>query len=231
MRRFLRRKLNRPKRHESSVASKKCPVCATSVRFDRLELHLSNVHPSEAPRFRLTKAEREEARQAGPAGRSRARVSRTTAALVLGAALLVLGVGAAVVYVPRSQPEQMTHWHPTLSISIEGVPQVVPANIGIDRALYNYHGLDSNSMMSMAPLHTHDTSGQIHVEWMGSTEAATLGNFFRIWGQTFDSGQLLGHPAGPGHAVRMIVNGEVRAPSTSLAFQDAMTIELVCDVA
>ena len=208
---------------------RKCPLCGTSVRLDRLEHHLSHVHPNEASALPLTDEERREARQAGSPARNR--VSRTTAAIVVGMALLVLVAVAAGVYLHRSQPEQMTHWHSTLSISINGVPQAVPTNIGIDAALYKDHSLDSNSMMSMAPLHTHDATGQIHIEWMGSTEKATLGNFFRIWGQSFDSGQLLGHPAGPGHEVRMTVNGQLQAPSASLALQDGMTIHLDCDVA
>jgi len=215
------------------VALRKCPACGTSVRLDRLEHHLSHVHPNEAPALSLTDEEQREARQAGSPARNRVHVSRTVVAFVVGAVLLVLGALAAGVYLPRSEPEPttMTHWHPTLSISINGVPQPVPANIGIDAALYKDHSLDSHSMMSMAPLHTHDTSGQIHVEWMGPTEEATLGNFFRIWGQSFDSGQLLGHPAGPGHTVRMTVNGQVQAPTGSLAFQDGMTIHLACDAA
>jgi len=209
---------------------RKCPVCGTSVRLDRLEHHLTHVHPNEAPALSLTDEERREVRQAGSPARNQVHVSRPiVAAFVVGVALLVLGAWAAGVYLPRSEPEQMTHWHPSLSLSINGVPQVVPANIGIDAALYHDHSLDSHSMMSMAPLHTHDTSGQIHVEWMGSTEGATLGNFFLIWGQSFDSGQLLGHPAGPGHTVRMTVNGQVQTPNPSLALQDGMTVHLACD--
>ena len=208
---------------------RKCPVCGTSVRLDRLEHHLSNVHPKESPALSLTDEARREARQAASPAGNRVRVGRTTAAIIVAMTLLVLGAFAAGIYLPRSEPEQMTHWHPTLSISINGVPQAVPANIGIDAPLYKDHSLDSNSMMSMAPLHTHDATGTIHIEWMGSTGEATLGNFFRIWGQSFDSGQLLGHPAGPGHAVRMTVNGQVQAPTPSLALQDGMTIHLACD--
>lgn len=201
------------------------------MHLENLERHLAKVHPAENPTQVISEGDRLEMRRAS---RKRAplHVSRPIAAgIVVGVALLVLGAWAAGVYLPRSEPEQMTHWHPTLSISINGVPQTVPPNIGIDPALYRDHSLDSHSMMSMAPLHTHDTSGQIHVEWMGSTEKATVGNFFRIWGQSFDSGQLLGHQAGPGHQVRMVVDGTPAPVSQYLLLRDGMSIAIVCDTA
>ena len=122
----------------------------------------------------------------------------------------------------------MFHIHPVLHITINGQAMPIPANIGIDSTLWKDHSLDSYGMMSgMAPLHTHDSSGTIHVE-STTTRDYTLGGFFQIWGQTFDAQEVLGHTAGPGHSVWMVVDGTKMSPSASLVFRDQMTIEIVC---
>src|SRR5712691_7626610 len=63
------------------------------------------------------------------------------------------------------------HFHPHLSLMIDGKSVTVPSQIGIDTSLWKDHSLDqygmqamSNGMTGMAPLHTHDASGTIHVE-------------------------------------------------------------------
>ena len=102
---------------------------------------------------------------------------------------------------------------------IDGQSATIPANIGIDSSLWQDHSLDQYSSMpdmpdgmsGMAPLHTHDTSGRIHVESRVSREY-TLGEFFRIWGQTFDAQQVLGHQAQTGHRVWMVVDGSTMSP-------------------
>jgi hypothetical protein len=55
------------------------------------------------------------------------------------------------------------HFHPILTITVDGKPMTVPGQIGIDPALWRDHSLDqygmqamSDGMSSMAPLHTHD---------------------------------------------------------------------------
>ena len=130
------------------------------------------------------------------------------------------------------------HIHPVLQIAINGQPVSIPANIGIDPSLWQDHSLDEYSMMQdmpdgmsgMAPLHTHDAAGTIHVE-SRVTRAYTIGEFFRIWGQTFDENQLTGHPAGPGHRVSMAVDGVPVPVSQTLVLRDGMSIVIVCDEA
>ncbi len=80
----------------------------------------------------------------------------------------------------------MMHIHPHLSLVIDGKTAVVPAQIGIDPTLWNMHTLDSYGMTGMAPLHTHDTSGSIHVESYKDQDY-TLGQFLDIWGMQFDN--------------------------------------------
>lgn len=83
------------------------------------------------------------------------------------------------------------HWHPKLSIYINGKKQDIPAGIGLGAA-----------EMSM---HTHDTDGVIHMELAGPVTAneTKIGNFFNIWGKDFSSTKILDKEG----KVSMIVNG------------------------
>lgn len=87
------------------------------------------------------------------------------------------------------------HYHPLLSVLVNGRRVAVPANIGID---------PTKDPMDMAGLHTHDTGGTIHVE---GADHATLGKFFRIWGVPFSAKQLGPYNSSGRRAVRMWVNG------------------------
>ncbi|UFS61031.1 hypothetical protein [Subtercola endophyticus] len=79
----------------------------------------------------------------------------------LCAAVLLLAVRVAPV------PE---HIHAHLTVSINGVEQTVPANTGI------------NAVTGVTqPLHTHDTTGILHVE-SPVQETFELGRFFDEWG-------------------------------------------------
>ena len=92
------------------------------------------------------------------------------------------------------------HFHPLLKVYVNGKRIPVPANIGIDPA---------QEAMQMAGLHTHDTSGTIHVEGVAG---ARLGQFFRIWGVPLSSRQLGPYRARGADGVRMWVAGK---PSTA----------------
>ena len=131
--------------------------------------------------------------------------------------------------VPGGGANGPMHVHPWLTITIVGQSATaVPANIGIDPSLWHDHSLDGYGMMaSMAPLHTHDASGMIHVE-STVTRDYTIGEFFRIWGESFDATQVLGHPAVAGHKVWMVVDGAVMDPTYSLVFRDGMRIQIIC---
>jgi hypothetical protein len=72
---------------------------------------------------------------------------------------------------PALQAEgQVLHIHQHLDLYVDGRKVTVPMNVGID---------PSGAFIS--PLHTHDTTGVIHVE--SPTESAfSLGQFFAVWG-------------------------------------------------
>jgi hypothetical protein len=71
----------------------------------------------------------------------------------------------------------------------------VPAGVGIDPAA-----------AFISPLHTHDTSGVVHVE-SPTVRPFTLAEFFGVWGVPLGSGRLGGYAAGHGRALRAYVNG------------------------
>jgi hypothetical protein len=71
----------------------------------------------------------------------------------------------------------VSHIHTHLDIFINGKVFVVPSNIGIIPANCIYW------------LHTHDDTGVIHIE-SPDDRTFTLGQFFQIWGETFNNNQI-----------------------------------------
>jgi len=97
-------------------------------------------------------------------------------AIALGA-LFIIGAQGGVM--PGAK--MVLHIHPKLTVTANGTPMIIPQNVGIDGSLWKDHFLDRYGMQGMAPLHTHDTSGTIHVE-SNTNRAYTLGQFLDIWG-------------------------------------------------
>lgn len=60
------------------------------------------------------------------------------------------------------------HQHAYLNVTLDGKPFTVPANVGITQSC-------------VKPLHTHDTDGVIHSEFVKPTRF-TLENFIKLWG-------------------------------------------------
>ena len=87
------------------------------------------------------------------------------------------------------------HIHPVLTIVINGKKQVIPENIGIVKDC-------------MHPIHTHDTSGVIHVESPEQRDF-TLADFFAVWDMTFNKNQILDAKVDATHTIVETVNGQV----------------------
>jgi hypothetical protein len=97
------------------------------------------------------------------------------------------------------------HIHQHLDLYVDGRKVPVPAGVGIDPAV------------GYAPLHTHDTSGIVHVE-SPTVRTYTLGEFFGVWGVRFTPGCLGGACAGGGRQLRVYVDGQAyRGDPTTLA--------------
>lgn len=70
------------------------------------------------------------------------------------------------------------HIHVRLVVMSGGASVVVPGGIGI-----------SASQRVIAPLHTHDESGTVHIE-AATVYPFTLGQFFAVWGVRLAGGQV-----------------------------------------
>jgi hypothetical protein len=108
-----------------------------------------------------------------------------------------LGVptGAMVDGIGCQTSEQVAyHIHAHLAIYVSGSRQVVPAGIGIPGPQQVVDGFVEGGKC-LYWLHTHDTTGVIHVE-SPVERVYTLGQFFDIWGRPL-SGTRVGHATGP----------------------------------
>ena len=132
--------------------------------------------------------------------------------LVIGVlVILVLGGGilSSTKISPQSSPGQEglnvvrecithgglgMHIHPLLKISINGKEQEIPANIGVV------------SSVCLRPVHTHDASGKLHVEWEAVRDF-TLGEFFKVWDKTFNQDQIFDQKVDETHTLIVTVNG------------------------
>ncbi len=84
------------------------------------------------------------------------------------------------------------HAHAHLTIVIRGEQRPVPANIGITAS-------------SICWLHTHDSTGIIHIE-SGDNRAFTLGDFFSVWRQQLSTTQIGAERVGRGETVKAFEN-------------------------
>ena len=89
----------------------------------------------------------------------------------------------------------VVHTHEHLDIIVNGRHILVPAGVGINEA----QGF-------IAPIHTHDATGILHVE-SDEVRAFTLGQVFDIWGVRFTASCLGAHCVDEGHTLRTFVNG------------------------
>jgi hypothetical protein len=83
------------------------------------------------------------------------------------------------------------HIHPHLEIIKAGKEKRVPSQIGIKPSLWHDHEYDKYmGDMGAAAVHTHDSSGILHVE-SSVTMNYTLGDFYKIWGQSIPAGSTV----------------------------------------
>ena len=104
------------------------------------------------------------------------------------------------------------HIHPTLRIIVNGEVQEISANTGV-------------SAGCMRPLHTHDATGRLHVEFPRQRNFI-LGEFFKVWGKNFSSSQILDYVVDANHVISVTVNGEESTEYENLIFKDADRIEI-----
>ena len=109
-----------------------------------------------------------------------------------------------------------SHYHWKLEIFLAGEKYTIPANIGIQSGC-------------MRPIHTHDSSGTVHVELPEGAESLkpTVGDFFTIWGETLAPNELLGRQG----VLKATVNGQTynAANIADYAPRDGDTIVLTLE--
>ncbi|HSU72638.1 MAG TPA: hypothetical protein VLJ21_02205 [Candidatus Binatia bacterium] len=105
------------------------------------------------------------------------------------------------------------HIHPFLEIIINGKSFPIPANIGITDA-------------GMRVIHTHDSTGKLHVESPYPT-SLYLSDFFKIWGKRFDDQCIFDNCKDDTHDLKMYVNGEPSDLYGALLLRDGDRIKIV----
>lgn len=156
------------------------------------------------------------------------------AAIAIGIGYGAVGGAFSPPVAPTHEAEKIVmHKHATLSIKIDGISVTIPENIGIDPQLYKDHTLDTYgmkmpnmpSMPVMAPTHTHDASGLIHIE---STVVRdyTLGDLFNIWGVTFTDTCIMDKCNDGNKTVKMFVNGQPSTDFRNHVVQDREQISI-----
>lgn len=114
---------------------------------------------------------------------------------------------------PLREEGQVVHLHQHLDLYVEGEKVPVPAQIGIDAG-----------GAFISDLHTHDTSGIMHVE-SPTQRAFSLGQFFAVWGLPL-SADCIGSLCEEGaKRLRVWVNGdEVTADPTRIVLEEHQEI-------
>jgi len=92
--------------------------------------------------------------------------------------------------------ETIAHTHASVQIYDDGKKEPVPANIGIDQATG-----------TISPLHTHDTSGIIHMEADREFDF-TLGQLIAIWGVEFSDSQIGSLKSQGDQKLQVYLNGQ-----------------------
>jgi hypothetical protein len=110
---------------------------------------------------------------------------------------------------------QVLHIHSHLDVFVDGKAVTVPAEIGIDV-----------SKQQISPLHTHDTSGVVHIESPVKADF-TLGQFMTEWNVPISKDAIGTLKVGDGKELHVYVNGKEQAgdpASLKLAAHDEIAV-------
>ncbi len=167
-------------------------------------------------------ASKKEAKQEAAAIREKKDSVRATLKMIFSVALISALGGLLIWYIasgPKTPQSDILatnglHWHARLVILIDGKEQNIPEDIGI--------GIRHENM------HTHDTTGEIHMEMSGlvKKDDTKLGGFFEIWGKKFSSSCVLDVCAKDGKTVKLLVNDTHNDEFENYHMQDKDRIEI-----
>jgi hypothetical protein len=103
------------------------------------------------------------------------------------------------------------HIHPKLKIVIEGSEVPLAPNVGLGLAKCE------------RALHTHDASGELHIE-PNFYQEFTLDQFFKLWGKSFSREEILDKRASDTHEIVMTVDGKPSEEFEKLILKDKQEI-------
>jgi hypothetical protein len=119
---------------------------------------------------------------------------------------LQAATGQTVDNISCTSGEQLTvHYHADLQIYVNGQLQTMPAGVGIvlPDGTNSPHLTSNGATSCIYSLHTHDTSGIVHIE-SPDNRSYTLGNLFDIWGQQLSTTQFMGHKVDATHKLSVV---------------------------
>jgi hypothetical protein len=105
---------------------------------------------------------------------------------------------------PNGHQNLGQHIHSDLKILMNDTEVTIPANVGVVSTC-------------MAEVHTHDTTGKIHIETAAKSDTFTLGQFFGVWGESLEK---------DGYDVTFKVNGATTTDPKNYVIRDEQTLEL-----
>ena len=130
------------------------------------------------------------------------------------------------------------HIHAHLDVFVNGRAVTVPAALGIDvrdpgvktfkesGKATEYGGIEQCDEPCIAPLHTHDATGIIHVEAPKKADYR-LGQFFELWNVRLTS-RCVGGYCRPRSSIAVFVDGQrLRTDPTDLIFEEGQEIAIV----
>jgi hypothetical protein len=118
--------------------------------------------------------------------------------------LIVSENGTEIPCLPNGHQAIAQHIHPVISIIVNGEEEVVPANVGIDGRC-------------MREVHTHDTTGTIHIETKELDTIYKLPDFFAVLGKPM---------VRDGYTLIVKKDGEEVSPE-DLVFEDRSIVEVM----
>lgn len=126
----------------------------------------------------------------------------------------------------ESIPSGSVHWHPRLSILIDGKIMPLSENLGsTEGRLIDKH----LSGMGMSPLHTHsEKDGTIHLENnnpISKPETLALGYFFYVWDKNFNSTCIFEYCTDKGD-LKMTVNDKENLEFQNYIMKDKDVIKI-----
>lgn len=134
-------------------------------------------------------------------------------------------------------PQGAIHWHSRLKIIINGEEQLIPDNVGLGAGAID---TTIGSDMGAAPIHAHggedeynnESGRKLHMESLApksKIRTLTLGYFFQVWGNRFNSTCILHKCNSPDGTLTMTVNGKPNTDYENFFMRDGDRIVITFD--